>query len=169
MTEMWFIIIFGSIPALRTLFVRLAQNIKIATGRPRKRRTRSAYGTASSKLNEVWVQLSGSTHPWATYDSSPHDAFSGVHSANRNRGSSTNHVKTSTGRINRAMGRKKEGWERSESEERIVDADDASVKQPWAVGQPIGSTEADVELGDVDASKEAGKIVQTVQIKQCYT
>ena len=77
--------------------------------------------------------------------------------------------KRSTVRSNRAMGRKEEGWERSESEERIVGVDDASAKQSWGVGQAISSTETDVELGSINASKEAGKIIKMVQIEQYYT
>jgi hypothetical protein len=86
------------------------------------------------------------------------DTFGGASASSRNRGSSAGNLnsgsrlpKSSTVRSNRALSRKEEGWERSESEERIVGADDTGSKQPWVVGQAIGS-EVDVELGDVDPS-----------------
>ena len=87
-------------------------------------------------------------------------------------------------RGNRALSRKEEGWERTESEERIVGANNDETKQPWAVGRAIG-TESDMEMGDLEANRrygansetgddtqrerkerEEGNIVKTVQINQ---
>ncbi|KAJ5286648.1 hypothetical protein N7478_002334 [Penicillium angulare] len=69
-TEMWFIIIFGSIPTLRMLFVRFSQDIKSAVGHDRSRsggrmqlrdrRTQgSGPGSGTEDMNGSRYALSG--------------------------------------------------------------------------------------------------------------
>ncbi|KAJ5716129.1 hypothetical protein N7493_008040 [Penicillium malachiteum] len=70
LTEMWFIIIFGSIPTLRPFFVRFTQDIKSAAGFPSrssgKRSTGPGYLDDSREQNQAWVPLSEQTpKPWS--------------------------------------------------------------------------------------------------------
>ncbi|KAB8231305.1 uncharacterized protein BDW43DRAFT_313119 [Aspergillus alliaceus] len=59
LTEMWFIIIFGSIPVLRPFFVRFTQDIKSAAGygHSRSGTTPSDYLNDSHNRRESWIQL----------------------------------------------------------------------------------------------------------------
>ncbi|UNI14258.1 hypothetical protein JDV02_000905 [Purpureocillium takamizusanense] len=60
LTEMWFIIIFGSIPVLRPFFVRFSQSIKATAGSSRsgQRGTgRSAKSSRSREQDDAWMQL----------------------------------------------------------------------------------------------------------------
>jgi len=59
LTEMWFIIIFGSIPVLRPFFVRFSQSIKGTTGsaRSRDRTGRSTKTSRSREQDDSWMQL----------------------------------------------------------------------------------------------------------------
>ena len=65
LTEMWFIIIFGSIPVLRPVFICFAQNIKTATLHPRER----TCGTTNRNPNDTWVELNGKTQAGVTHES----------------------------------------------------------------------------------------------------
>ena len=67
MTEMWFIIIFGSIPVLRPVFIRFAQSVKIAASQPREHSMGSYYLTSFRKPNDTWAPLSGKNHAGATH------------------------------------------------------------------------------------------------------
>lgn len=59
LTEMWFIIIFGSIPVLRPFFVRFTQDIRSAIDDSSKRSdTSRRYLSESRNRRESWVQLS---------------------------------------------------------------------------------------------------------------
>ncbi|KAK6389300.1 hypothetical protein LTR65_006880 [Meristemomyces frigidus] len=53
LTEMWFIIIFGSLPTLRPVFVATAGNIKSLTGRSKRTKAQSSQDGDNS-----WVELS---------------------------------------------------------------------------------------------------------------
>ncbi|KAJ5594910.1 uncharacterized protein N7459_001118 [Penicillium hispanicum] len=65
LTEMWFIIIFGSIPVLRPFFVRFTQDIKSATGYSSRSRSNTGYLSDSRKQRESWMQLSDRpSGPW---------------------------------------------------------------------------------------------------------
>ncbi|KAE8159855.1 hypothetical protein BDV40DRAFT_302867 [Aspergillus tamarii] len=59
LTEMWFIIIFGSIPVLRPFFVRFTQDIKSAAGygHSRSRTNPSDYLSSDRNNRESWMQL----------------------------------------------------------------------------------------------------------------
>ncbi|GJN77429.1 O-methyltransferase [Purpureocillium lilacinum] len=59
LTEMWFIIIFGSIPVLRPFFVRFSQSIKGTTGSAcsRDRTGRSTKTSRSREQDDSWMQL----------------------------------------------------------------------------------------------------------------
>ncbi|KAJ6446468.1 S-adenosyl-L-methionine-dependent methyltransferase [Purpureocillium lavendulum] len=59
LTEMWFIIIFGSIPVLRPFFVRFSQSIKATTGsaRSKERTSRSTKTSRSREQGDEWMQL----------------------------------------------------------------------------------------------------------------
>jgi hypothetical protein len=67
LTEMWFILIFGSIPVLRPFFVRFSQSIKSVAGYSTSRSRTHADGDHSgSRPNaEIWIDLSDRQHsPW---------------------------------------------------------------------------------------------------------
>lgn len=69
LTEMWFIIIFGSIPVLRTFFMRFFQNVSTSSDYPLEYPTRTAPGrNVSSKSN--WLPLEASPRTWATCEPS---------------------------------------------------------------------------------------------------
>ncbi|KAF7586329.1 hypothetical protein BBP40_009057 [Aspergillus hancockii] len=59
LTEMWFIIIFGSIPVLRPFFVRFTHDIKTAAGNGRSRSQTNPldYMNGSRPQHESWIQL----------------------------------------------------------------------------------------------------------------
>ncbi|KAJ6008468.1 hypothetical protein N7540_012444 [Penicillium herquei] len=70
LTEMWFIIIFGSIPTLRPFFVRFTQDIRSAAGfssrSSGKRSTGRGYLDDSREQNQAWVPLNEQTpKPWS--------------------------------------------------------------------------------------------------------
>lgn len=72
LTEMWFIIIFGSIPTLRPFFVKFIQDIKIAASLPsRNSRSRSGAGVYtkdSREHRESWIHLNQRLpDPWSTH------------------------------------------------------------------------------------------------------
>ncbi|KOC16693.1 hypothetical protein AFLA70_289g001621 [Aspergillus flavus AF70] len=74
LTEMWFIIIFGSIPVLRPFFVRFTQDIKSAAGygHSRSRTNPSDYLCSGRNNRESWMQLDDRSHstyvtPVSTY------------------------------------------------------------------------------------------------------
>ncbi|GFG19125.1 hypothetical protein IFM61606_07874 [Aspergillus udagawae] len=67
LTEMWFILIFGSIPVLRPFFVRFSQSIKTVAGYSSSRsRTHTDGDRSGSHPNdEIWINLDGQQHsPW---------------------------------------------------------------------------------------------------------
>ncbi|CEO60460.1 hypothetical protein PMG11_05087 [Penicillium brasilianum] len=76
LTEMWFIIIFGSIPVLRPFFVRFTQDIKSVTGYSSKNRSNTGgYSDGSNNKRESWVQLSEQLPgTWASQSSAYADA-----------------------------------------------------------------------------------------------
>ncbi|KAE8378660.1 hypothetical protein BDV26DRAFT_292056 [Aspergillus bertholletiae] len=59
LTEMWFIIIFGSVPVLRPFFVRFTQDVKSAAGygTSRSRTNPSDYLSSGRNNRESWMQL----------------------------------------------------------------------------------------------------------------
>ena len=64
LTEMWFIIIFGSIPTLRPFFVRFTQDLKSATGySSRDRGNTPGYIDESRSQRESWIQLGDRAPP----------------------------------------------------------------------------------------------------------
>ncbi|KAG6993885.1 hypothetical protein G7Y79_00050g086220 [Physcia stellaris] len=65
LTEMWFIIIFGSIPVLRPFFIRFGQTIRTTPSGHRS----SRQNTNRSK-NDIWVPLEDRGNAWATCDTS---------------------------------------------------------------------------------------------------
>lgn len=70
LTEMWFIIIFGSIPVLRPIFIRFTQDIKMATGNYSKSKVNShAYVRESRSQRESWIQLNDDPQANFTYES----------------------------------------------------------------------------------------------------
>ncbi|KAJ5168552.1 uncharacterized protein N7482_004146 [Penicillium canariense] len=77
LTEMWFILIFGSIPVLRPFFVRFTQDIKSATGYSSKNRSNTGgYSDGSRNKRESWVQLSEQpSGTWAAQNSAHTDAI----------------------------------------------------------------------------------------------
>ncbi|GIJ97932.1 hypothetical protein Aspvir_000038 [Aspergillus viridinutans] len=67
LTEMWFILIFGSIPVLRPFFVRFSQSIKTVAGYSSSRSRAHADGdrSGSRPIDEIWINLDGQQHsPW---------------------------------------------------------------------------------------------------------
>ncbi|EAW19361.1 uncharacterized protein NFIA_093240 [Aspergillus fischeri NRRL 181] len=67
LTEMWFILIFGSIPVLRPFFVRFSQSIKTVAGYSGSRSRTHADGdrSGSRPKDETWINLDGQQHsPW---------------------------------------------------------------------------------------------------------
>ncbi|KAF7718264.1 Uncharacterized protein PECH_002079 [Penicillium ucsense] len=76
LTEMWFIIIFGSIPVLRPFFVRFTQDIKSVTGySSRNRSDAEAYSDGSRNKRESLVQLTEHVPgTWASHNSMSADA-----------------------------------------------------------------------------------------------
>lgn len=66
---MWFIIIFGSIPVLRPIFIRFAQSIRTAAEQSRQRSNHPPYLTTSADSKSTWVQLDGKTQASATHNS----------------------------------------------------------------------------------------------------
>ncbi|KAF7177781.1 hypothetical protein CNMCM7691_006215 [Aspergillus felis] len=67
LTEMWFILIFGSIPVLRPFFVRFSQSIKTVAGYSNSRSRTHADGDRSGSRpnDEIWINLDGQQHsPW---------------------------------------------------------------------------------------------------------
>lgn len=70
LTEMWVIIIFGSIPVLRPFFVRFIQDIKGATGHASDRSNYRGYSSETRDQRDSWVQLYDHSHEaWATHGS----------------------------------------------------------------------------------------------------
>ncbi|KAJ5923774.1 hypothetical protein N7454_009019 [Penicillium verhagenii] len=65
LTEMWFIIIFGSIPTLRLFFIKFTQDLKSATDfssrSSGKRSTGQGYLTDSQEQHQSWVELNDRT------------------------------------------------------------------------------------------------------------
>lgn len=81
LTEMWFIIIFGSIPVLRPFFVRFTQDIKIATGSSSKSKENNhMYSRESRSQRESWIQLNDDPRA----DFIPHEAAVASASCNTN-------------------------------------------------------------------------------------
>lgn len=70
LTEMWFIIIFGSIPPLRLFFVRFRQNMKPPSSYASNNIARSAHVDPSRGNDDAWVPLGDRAKAWATYDPS---------------------------------------------------------------------------------------------------
>ncbi|KAJ5093721.1 hypothetical protein N7456_009582 [Penicillium angulare] len=71
LTEMWFIIIFGSIPTLRPIFVKFTQDIKSATGISSRNTTKSSnsrgYLNDSRERRQSLVPLNElGPQPWNT-------------------------------------------------------------------------------------------------------
>ena len=66
LTEMWFIIIFGSIPVLRPLFIRFGQAIKTSTGDTSGFNRRSSRQNTNRSKNDIWVPLGDRGNAWAT-------------------------------------------------------------------------------------------------------
>lgn len=75
LTEMWFIIIFGSIPVLRLFFIRFRQNIK-TSAKYQFDNTPSAHLNPSGSNNDNWVPLDDRAKAWATYDPSTKRVYS---------------------------------------------------------------------------------------------
>ena len=93
LTEMWFIIIFGSIPVLRPFFVRFTQDIKSATGHSSKSRDNSrGYPRDDRNQRESWVQLND--EPQVNF--TPHDTA--ITSASHDAGNTQLGAKEPTGR-----------------------------------------------------------------------
>ena len=60
MTEVWFIIIFGSLPALRSTFVSAGKRALTATGRTARSKNKSEGSfPGSNNHNADWVELAG--------------------------------------------------------------------------------------------------------------
>ncbi|KAJ5759511.1 hypothetical protein N7520_006667 [Penicillium odoratum] len=61
LTEMWFIIIFGSVPTLRPFFIRFTQDLKSATGfslrSSGKRSNGRDYPVECQEQRQSWVEL----------------------------------------------------------------------------------------------------------------
>ncbi|KAJ6096432.1 hypothetical protein N7486_007178 [Penicillium sp. IBT 16267x] len=82
LTEMWFIIIFGSIPTLRLFFIRFTQDLKSATGfssRSSGKRSNGQGYISDREQRQSWVELNdrppGSWNPHATaITSATHDS-----------------------------------------------------------------------------------------------
>ncbi|KAJ5089737.1 hypothetical protein N7532_008421 [Penicillium argentinense] len=77
LTEMWFIIIFGSIPVLRPFFVRFTQDIKVATGHSSSTKNSSGSGESRNQ-RESWVRLNDNPQTnfaphGSAYTSASHD------------------------------------------------------------------------------------------------
>lgn len=67
LTEMWFILVFGSIPVLRPFFVRFSQSIKSVAGYSGSRSRTHTDGDrrGSRPNNETWISLDGQQRsPW---------------------------------------------------------------------------------------------------------
>lgn len=76
LTEMWFIIIFGSIPVLRLLFIRFTQSTKTSASYPFDQGQRSGpHMHLSRSTNDTWVQLGDRAETHATYDPSSKRAY----------------------------------------------------------------------------------------------
>jgi len=69
LTEMWFIIIFGSIPVLRSFFMRFFQNVTNSSDYPLEYSSRTAPGkNLNSKSN--WLPLDAGPRAWTTCEPS---------------------------------------------------------------------------------------------------
>lgn len=70
LTEMWFIIIFGSIPVLRLLFIRIGQSSKTPASSTFDHAQRSNHLNLSRSANDTWMPLHDRADARAIYDPS---------------------------------------------------------------------------------------------------
>jgi hypothetical protein len=69
LTEMWFIIVFGSIPVLRPLFRRFTQDLKTVTGKSRDLTNPSTHLSTRRNANDSWMQLDDRrSHAWVAHE-----------------------------------------------------------------------------------------------------
>ena len=72
---MWFIIIFGSIPVLRILFLRFGQNTKTPASSTFDHTQRSAHLNRGRSANDNWVPLGDTADTRAIYDPSKKQVY----------------------------------------------------------------------------------------------
>lgn len=72
---MWFIIIFGSIPVLRSFFMRFANNVATSSGYPFESTSRSNPPSPNHSSKNNWIPLDETSKAWTTCEPSTETAY----------------------------------------------------------------------------------------------